>query len=659
MSTPLRTRAALVTAGVLAFGGLATPAALAATTPLPTTAEIATGGSDGWQTATESTATVSFVGAPDAPLGTGAARLETGVGDAGSGKGGKAYVFQNDLGDTQLDDLTDLGYSAKVESLNTPSSKLAPSMGLSLMSDDGWQGTLVFEPYYQGQTPSVGSWQDWDADAGVWWFTRDVVDADSTVVFARQSTHTLGEFKAAFDANPTKYGNLRLDPRGGGVQVYAGNSGYMTDWNGFSALVDNVTVGTASSSTTWDLEQGLGSVPVSVDGDVYTVLEDARTFSTINLPDHATIDGAGHTITAVEDDSHRNFQGPVLASAVGDGSGPAELHVQNLKIATDGFRGGSNSGGTLQGISFNRAGGSLTDVAVDGISHGNGVQEGNAISIRNRVAGDNVDVPRARVTLKNVKVSNYQKTGVLLDGNLAFTADHVQVGMGAGPEGQPNPVIAANSLQISRGASGSVTDSSFALNSHAEATGVLLYNAKKVTLDRITVTGDAAAEMGVYVGNFSNTIDTSLVLRDSKIIRTNGTGGVGLYVDDAPVGAVSATVGSSTFSGWDENIHGDVTVEPTPPAVTTVDVKGRATVTRPKARTLKIVLRSNPLREHQVEGKLLRWRIAVDGRTSARIRQHAGDSDAWGQRFKKHTGTHTVKVFKNGTLVRTLKVRTR
>ena len=36
---------------------------------------------------------------------------------------------------------------------------------------------------------------------------------------------------------------------------------------------------------------------------------------------------------------------------------------------------------------MSRAGGSLTNVSVDGISHGNGVQEGNAISIRNRVCG--------------------------------------------------------------------------------------------------------------------------------------------------------------------------------------------------------------------------------------------------------------------------------
>ena len=111
-----------------------------------------------------------------------------------------------------------------------------------------------------------------------------------------------------------------------------------------------------------------------------------------------------------------------------------------------------------------RAGGSLTNVTVDGISHGNGVQEGNAISIRNRVSGNEINVPRAHVALAGIHVTHYQKTGLLLDGNLAFTVKDAHVGQGTGPQGQANPTMAANSLQISRGASGTVTDSEFALN---------------------------------------------------------------------------------------------------------------------------------------------------------------------------------------------------
>ena len=174
-------------------------------------------------------------------------------------------------------------------------------------------------------------------------------------------------------------------------------------------------------------------------GDLFTLTEDVTTYTPITMPNDATIDGAGHKITAMEDADNRNFPGSVLASAVGTDSDPAMLDVANLRITTQGFEDGSNSGGQLNGIYMYRAGGSLTNVSVEGISHGNGVQEGNAISIRNRVSGENIDVPRAKVDLTDVRVTNYQKTGLLLDGNLVFTVDNAHVGQGAGPQGHGQP----------------------------------------------------------------------------------------------------------------------------------------------------------------------------------------------------------------------------
>ena len=658
LSSPLRKRVTVGAIGAVVLGGLTTTAASATEAAAPPAPEIATGGSDGWATEAASTGATAFVASPDSPLGTGAARLTTGTGDLAGNTSGKAYLYQSGLGGTALADLTELGYSTKVQTLGDPDSKLAPSMGLSLMSDAGWQGTLVFEPIYQDQAPEVGTWQTWDAADGKWWFTRNVVDTDGNVVIAKQNARTLDEVRAAFDANPAKYGNIRLDPRGGGVQVYAGTSAYMEAWNGFSALVDNVTVGTADGTvSTWDLEQGLGSVPVTVEGNVYTLLEDGRTFNTINVPNHATVDGAGHTITAAQDAAHKLFVGPVLASATGDDKAAAELNVKNLDITTSGFLGGSEGKG-LSGISLNRAGGTLTDVSVSGVSFGNGNQEGNAISIRNRVSADDINVPRASVSLEHVDVSNYQKTGLLLDGNLAFRVDDATVGAGAGPEGQDNSIIAANSLQVSRGASGTVTNSHFALNSHAEASAVLLYNAKKVDLDHVVVTGNAPAEMGVAVSNGSNTIDTDLTIRHSLVERTNGTGGTGLYVDDTSEGAITTTATDTRFVGWEQGTSAGVVHTPTAPVVTKVEVTGKSKATRPSVRSLKIVMKANELRANQAEGKALRWRITVDGRLAAVARQHAGDSDLWKQHFGKGTGTHTVALYKNGELRRTLRVAT-
>jgi hypothetical protein len=412
---------------------------------------------------------------------------------------------------------------------------------------------------------------------------------------------------------------------------------------------------------------GLGPIPgdaVTVGNDpdgagtLYTLTRDVTTTTTITMPDGATLDGAGHTITAVEDAGHRNFPGPVVASAVGDGSGPAELDIKNLSITTQGFEGGSNSGGLLSGISMYRSGGSLTNVSVDGISHGNGVQEGTGISIRNRVSGDDINVPRAKVELSDVEVTNYQKAGLLLDGNLTFTVEGATVGQGSGPQGQPNPTIAANSLQVSRGASGSVKNSTIALNSHEQAAGVLLYNARDVDLDGVSVTGEAPATSGVYVWNDSNTIDTAFTMRGGQVTRNAApAGGTGLVVD-GPAGAIKASVTDTTITGWQTETDGELT-RSTTPEVRTVDVDGTHKATRPLPRRLRIDLTASKVGAHEVEGKVLRWRIVVDGRRAAAIRQHAGEKDVWAQTFRAGTGKHTVEVVKNGVSQGTYKIFTR
>jgi hypothetical protein len=395
-------------------------------------------------------------------------------------------------------------------------------------------------------------------------------------------------------------------------------------------------------------------------GELFTLTEDFSTTQTITMPNNATLDAAGHTITAVEDATHPNFPGAVLASAVGDNAAPAELDVKNLDITTQGFASGSNSGGLLTGISMYRAGGSLTNVTVNGISHGNGVQEGNGISIRNRVAGDDINVPRAHVVLSDVEVTNFQKTGLLLDGNLTFAVSHATLGQGAGPQGQANPVIAANSLQISRGASGSVIDSIVKLNSHAQATGALLYNAHKVDFDRVTIDGAASATTGINISNVANTIDTVFTMRGGAITRTAApAAGTGLAVD-GPANAITATVIDTPIVGWSTATSGNVAVTQTPvtPAVTKVNVTGDFKATRKHDRRLRVDFQAFPLAANQAEGNLLRWMVKVDGKRVMTVGQHAGDTDTWAQRFRKGTGTHTVEIFKNGVSQHIYKVRT-
>ena len=117
-----------------------------------------------------------------------------------------------------------------------------------------------------------------------------------------------------------------------------------------------------------------------------------------------------------------------------------------------------------------------------------------------------------------------------------FTVKNAHVGQGAGPQGQPNPTIAANSLQISRGASGSVTDSTFKLNSHVQATAALLFNAKNVDFDGVTVNGDAPATTGINVSNVSNTIDTTFTMRGGAVTGTATARTASASCVDGPAG---------------------------------------------------------------------------------------------------------------------------
>lgn len=496
----------------------------------------------------------------DGPFGDHAVELATGLGDAVGNKGGKPYLVNNAYGDTPLTDLTTLAYSTKVVNVSDEAPHgIAPSLGLSLYSDSGWQGTLVYEPINQADEPDTTAWQTWDATApdARWWYTKDLVDASNNVVVPRQQTHTLAEFEALFAANPGKYANLRLDPRGLGVQVYQGQSGYSAGLNDWTSLVDGVTVGT----DTWDFEDGLGACVATVSGTTYTLAQNCRTSATISLPDGATLDGAGHTITAVEDAAHPNFPGAVIASATGNDNGPAEAHVANLTIDSEGFDGeAKNSGGKLGGILFDRAGGSISNVTVTGISHGNGVQEGWGVRVVNR-DGETLAVPRAQVSLDDVKVDRFQKGGVYLDGNLAFTASHLDIGSAGFANGAPITNIAANSLGILRGASGTVTDSRVGTNRWVDgtddyATGVIVYNAKKVRIERTVVEGNHG-DVGISVSNDHNLIDTDLTLACSIVANTgvNDDWSDGLNVDGT--GHIATHLDGVRFSGWGHDLDGD------------------------------------------------------------------------------------------------------
>ena len=312
----------------------------------------------------------------------------------------------------------------------TPQAKLAPALNLSVVSTDeadprpvDWQGTLVYEPIYQSQDATTATWQTWDAtaDNAQWWFTKDVLASDGSVVIAKQTTRTMDEFLAAFDEN-AKYADLRLDPRGGGLQVSLGQAGYNAGTSNITALVDGVTFGTSVGSTTYDFAEGIGSCVAEVDGSTYTLTEDCETFSTLEFRRRRPRSTAtGTRSPRSRTPPTRHFPDPVVKSATGTNSAAASFNVRNLTIdselpAVPTAAASSPASRCCVPVDRSATSPSTASPTATVSRRATPSRSGTASS------ADDINVPRARVSLDNVTTTNYQKTGVLLDGNLAFTA---------------------------------------------------------------------------------------------------------------------------------------------------------------------------------------------------------------------------------------------
>jgi len=202
-------------------------------------------------------------------------------------------------------------------------------------------------------------------------------------------------------------------------------------------------------------------VPAFVAG-VWTLFADCTTYTTIFIPDGNTLDGNGHTITAL--DPPGGFQGPVLRNAPGG----TVANVINLGLTaslagTFGCMGGDNR---LRGILFDGASGNVTNNAVITIKRGlsSGCQEGNGIEIRN-FDGTGTKT----VLIEHNVVRDYQKNGITANGDVAATITSNMI-QGAGRV----DYIAQNGIQFGVGATGqvsgnSITDNFYTGCSHQDA----------------------------------------------------------------------------------------------------------------------------------------------------------------------------------------------
>ncbi len=227
-----------------------------------------------------------------------------------------------------------------------------------------------------------------------------------------------------------------------------------------------------------------------VKGDKWELQGDCTTDGTIFVPDGVTLDGKGHTITAV-DPAGDHFRGAVVKNA------GSTAHVKKLVVTTDGLANACDSGADrLAGIMFEGASGSIEHNTVIGINQGpSGCQEGNAIEIRN-APFDGTHPNTQSVEVKHNQVDAYQKTGIVANGDVDVSIEHNKMGSSAT---QAN--LAANGIQLGFGATGTIEHNKMDGNqwlgpSDFAATAILVYLSDGGDVSHNKIGGNS--DIGIY-----------------------------------------------------------------------------------------------------------------------------------------------------------------
>ena len=316
----------------------------------------------------------------------------------------------------------------------------------------------------------------------------------------------------------------------------------------------------------------------------FTLTSNCVTTATLTIPNGVTLNGAGHTITAHDETPGTpSIDGGVLTNA----AGATSMNVENLTLMGDFTPGFPGCRGLLNGLWFNGAGGSVTNVTVTGITeHTSNCQVGRAI-VANGTAGQTI-------TIVDTTVTDYQRSAIQATGMTMNVS-----GSFIGPPA-PSIPVGQNGLLYLDGATGTTTGSTINARGFGSAANanaaVLMINATNVTLRDNTITGKGT-DIGVAVHTSNGVIiDRNQIGRTAP--DTPDTFGFGVEVEPGP-----ATVTCNTFSGWksDFNPAGSVTSQPV--CVTTTTLPD-GTVTVPYSAKLTAVGGTAPYTWSVVSGSL-------------------------------------------------------
>ncbi|RJS21337.1 right-handed parallel beta-helix repeat-containing protein [Corallococcus sp. H22C18031201] len=186
---------------------------------------------------------------------------------------------------------------------------------------------------------------------------------------------------------------------------------------------------------------------VTLGAGTVTLGADCTTEGTVYVPDGHLFDGAGFTLTAVEQDGTpaSHWKGAVLRNR------GASASIRQVVVTARGLADLCDTGADrLVGIQLQEASGAITDTQVRDLHQKegrSGCQEGLGIDVRGATSGTQV----ARVDVLRNQVAGYQKAGIVVSGLVDATLTDNTV-TGVGPQG----FLAPNGIQLGYGVTGRV-----------------------------------------------------------------------------------------------------------------------------------------------------------------------------------------------------------
>lgn len=269
---------------------------------------------------------------------------------------------------------------------------------------------------------------------------------------------------------------------------------------------------------------------------------DCTTDATILVPDGYTLNGNGYTITAV-DPPVGGFNGAVIANA------GTTAHVTNVTVTASGLANSCKGGvDRLRGIMLEGASGSITWTTVTGVNKGaSGCQEGNAIEIRN-APFDGTHPATVNVTVSDNTIADYQKTGIVANGDVNVTIAHNALGASATQDN-----LAANGIQLGFGALGSAHHNAVAGNqwkgtSDFAASALLVFEAGPVDVSHNMVSGNS--DLGLFIASDGGTYEQNKLDDEGADHVNSGYDiGIGNY-------GLGNTIAKNKVSGFDTPLDG-------------------------------------------------------------------------------------------------------